>query len=102
MSVFSIIFLVLFLGDFFWGWKAWLRLRRLPQPWRGAGIAGVAVFTAVQASGLLLLFFGRRFHLPTESLFPKQLIAGIYLWHCFVLLPTMFLWFLGRLTRGIL
>ena len=102
MAVFSIIFLVLFLGDFFWCWKAWLRLRRLPRPWRGTGIVGVASFTAVQAAGLLLLFFGRRFHWPTESVFPQQLIAGVYLWHCFVLLPTMFLWSLGWAAGGIL
>jgi hypothetical protein len=102
MVVFSILFLVLFLGDFFWCWKAQVRLRRLAWRWRGLASVCLVAFAALQASGLLLLFFGRRLDLLPESVFPKPLIAGIYIWHCLVLLPILLLWFVGTLAGGIL
>jgi predicted MPP superfamily phosphohydrolase len=102
MLVFALIFLILFLGDLVWSWRTCVRARRLPQPWAGIGIAGVLVFAVLQAAGLLLLFFGRRLDWPVESMFPKAVIAGIYIWHCLILLPLAFLWFLGKVATGIL
>jgi len=102
MTVVSIIFLIFILGDFVWCWKSLVRFRRLPQPWRMAGNVSLIIFTAVQMSGFLVLVFGRRVDLPVESFFPKSLIAGVYLWHCLVLLPMVFLWFLARVAGGIL
>lgn len=102
MAVFSIIFSALFLGDFFWGWKTHLRFRRLGRPWSGIASAGLWIFTVAQALGLIVLFFGRRLDLPLESWFPKALIAGIYIWHCLVLLPLLVIWFGGRVVAGIL
>jgi uncharacterized protein len=100
MAVFSIIFLILFLGDFVWCWKLHVRLRRLP--WRVAGNIGLFTFTALQACGLIVLFFGRRWGLPLETSLGKPLIAFIYIWHCLVLLPVAFLWMLRRIAQEVL
>lgn len=102
MWFFALIFLVLFFGDLVWGWKACARVRRLPSPWAGIVMAGVIAFALVQAAGIILLFFGRRLDWPVETLFPKPIIAGVYIWHCLVLLPLAFLWFLGRIAAGVL
>lgn len=102
MWFFALIFLVLFLGDVVWGWKTFGRMCRLPRPLGGIGAAGVVSFAVLQAAGIILLFFGRRLDWPVETLFPKSIIAGIYIWHCLVLLPMAFLWFLGRLAGGVL
>lgn len=102
MVFFSLVFLALFLGDFFWCWKTHFRLRSLPRPWLGVANAGLVVFTAVQVLGLLVLFFGRRLDLPLESILPKALIAVIYIWHCLVLLPLLLVWFVAGVGAGIL
>ena len=102
MAVISIFFFVFIFGDLVWCWNACLSVRRFPRPWRIAARVGAIAFAAIQALGFLVLVFGRRLDLPLESYFPKPLIAGVYLWHCLVLLPMALLWFLGKLTRGIL
>src|SRR5258706_15644265 len=98
MSFFGIIFLILFLGDFFWCWKAHLRLRRLPRPWPAIANVCLWAFTLLQAFGLGMLFFGRRMDWPLETAFPKPVIAGIYIWHCLELLPLMLLCFAERIA----
>jgi hypothetical protein len=102
MTVFGIIFLVLFLGNVFWWWKAQATMRRLPKPWVTVAVLGVPVFALLQAAGLMMLFFGRQLDWPLESLFPKPLIAAIYIWHCLVLLPLMFVWLLVKFAGGVL
>ncbi|HSI15819.1 MAG TPA: metallophosphoesterase [Chthoniobacter sp.] len=102
MWFFALIFLVLFLGDLVWGWKTSMRVRRLPRPWAGFAMASVIAFAMLQAAGIILLFFGRRLDWPVETLFPKPIIAGVYIWHCLVLLPLAFLWFLWRIAAGVL
>jgi len=102
MVFFSLVFLALFLGDFFWCWKMHRRLRRFRRPWRRGLSVCVVLFAVVQACGLLVLFFGRRLDLLTESLFPEPLIAFIYIWHCLVLLPVLLIWFASGVAAGIL
>lgn len=102
MSVFAIIFLVLFLGDFVWCWKTQAELQRLPARWVRIARGGVIAFGLLQALGVVFLFFGRQLHWPLETLFPKPVIAGVYIWHCLVLLPVGFLWFLKELAHSVL
>jgi len=100
MAVVSFIFLILLLGDLVWCWNFHRRLRRFPQPrlWQAA----LLFFTGIQVVGLLLLFFGRRFDLPSEAYMGKPIVAAVYIWHCLVLLPVAFLWFLGKAAAEIL
>ncbi|MEP6669767.1 MAG: metallophosphoesterase [Chthoniobacter sp.] len=100
MAVISLIFLVLLLGDLVWCWNFHRALRRFPQ--RRLWNIGLFLFTAMQVGGLLLLFFGRRFDLPSEAFMGKPVVAAIYIWHCLVLLPTAFVWFLWKTAVEIL
>jgi predicted MPP superfamily phosphohydrolase len=62
----------------------------------------LVLFAFLQMVGLILLFFGRRLDWPLETIFPKPLIAGVYIWHCLVLLPMAFLWLLTKMATGVL
>lgn len=102
MWFFALIFLVLFLGDVVWGWKTTLRMRRLSPPWAGIGTTSVVIYAILQGAGIILLFFGRRLDWPVETMFPKAIIAAVYIWHCLILLPLAFLWLLGKIAAGVL
>ncbi len=98
MAVYNLIFLILFLGDFVWCWKMHRRLSRFP--WPVAWKIGLFTFTTVQVFGLVVLFFGRRLDLPLETSLGKPLVAGIYIWHCLVLLPLALLWLVTKAVTG--
>ena len=102
MSVITIAFVVFIVGDLVWCWNACLSTRRFPQPWRMVARAGAITFTTVQMVGFFLMIFSRQLDIPLESFFPKPAIACIYIWHCLVLLPTAFLWFLAKVIGGLL
>jgi predicted MPP superfamily phosphohydrolase len=85
-------------GDLVWGVKTFLRVRRFPGPWRWVASAAVIAFAGLQLCGFALLIFGRGMDLPLESLFPKPLIALVYIWHCLILLPVICLWFVGQIV----
>lgn len=100
MAIICLIFIILLLGDLVWCWNLHLTLRRFPRPalWN----IGLFLFTGTQVIGLLLLFFGRRFDLPSEAFMGKPVVAAVYIWHCLVLLPLAFLWFLGKASAEVL
>src|SRR5579862_6203928 len=100
MAIVSLIFFILLLGDLVWCWNFHRRLRRFPR--RVLWQTGLFLFTGIQVAGLLLLFFGRRFDLPSEAYMGKPVVAAVYIWHCLVLLPVAFLWFLGKAAAEIL
>jgi hypothetical protein len=102
MSVVTIAFVIFILGDLVWCWNACLASRRFPRPWRMAARVAAIAFTAIQMIGFLLMIFSRQLDIPMESFYPKPAIAAVYIWHCLVLLPMAFLWFLAKVVGGLL
>jgi predicted MPP superfamily phosphohydrolase len=102
MSVVSIAFVIFILGDVIWCWNSCLAARRFPRPWRAVIVAGAIAFAVFQMAGFFLMIFSRQLDIPMESFFPKPAIAAVYIWHCLILLPTAFLWFLAKVVGGVL
>jgi predicted MPP superfamily phosphohydrolase len=102
MSVVTIAFYIFIVGDVVWCWNACLAARRFPQTLQTVARIGAIAFTAMQMAGFFLMVFSRQLDLPLESFFPKPAIAAVYIWHCLILLPTAFLWFLTKVVASLL
>jgi uncharacterized protein len=97
MGIVGTIFIVLFLGDFLWWWRADRVLRRMPRAklWRLA----LGLFMAAQISGMALILLDRA--VDIEFPLSKTWLAVTYIWHTLLLLPILLLWIPYSLAHGI-